>query len=154
MICAVKGARLATILAVVALSIGAAVVAGPMFTPHCTPVNGDETVSASVDDLGPGTARFFCYRDRNGRDLRFVIARLNDGTVRSVFDACRQCYRFHKGYTIADGFLVCRLCGNRYKIDQMQEGMASCQPVHLENNQRGNKVEIKVAALEKGQLLF
>jgi uncharacterized membrane protein len=138
----------------VALAIGAAVVAGPMFAPRCTPVNGEETVTASVGGLRPGTARFFCYHDRNGRELRFVIARLEDGTVRSVFDACQQCYRYHQGYTIADGFLVCRLCGNRYKIDQMQEGVASCQPVHLEHNQHGNRVEIKVAALEKGQALF
>ncbi len=149
-----KGTGLPAILAIVALAIGAAMVAGPMFAPRCTPVSGDETVIASVDDLPPGTARFFCYHDRDGRELRFVLARLNDGSVRSVFDACRQCYRFHKGYTIADGFLVCRLCCNRYKIDQMQEGVASCQPVRLENLPRGNKVEIKVAALEKGQPLF
>lgn len=141
-------------LAIVALAIGAAVVAGPALAPRCTPLSGEQTVSASVDDLRPGAAQFFCYRDRSGRDLRFVIARLSDGTVGSVFDACRQCYRYHKGYTVAGGFLVCRLCGNRYKIDQMQKGMASCRPVFLEHNQHRNKVEITVAALEKGQALF
>lgn len=149
-----KATGLAATLAIVTLGIGAAIVAGSVFAPRCTPLTGDETVSASVDDLRPGTAQFYCYRDRNGRELRFVIARQNDGTLRSVFDACRQCYRYHKGYTITDGFLVCRLCGNRYKIDQMQDGVASCQPVHLEHNRRGNKVEIKVAALEQGQALF
>ena len=70
-------------------------------------------------------------------------ARANDGAVRSVFDACRQCYRFHKGYIVVDGFLVCRLCGNRYRLDQMETGMASCQPIHIENTQHGNKVEVK-----------
>jgi uncharacterized membrane protein len=104
--------------------------------------------------LTPGTAQFFCYRDRAGHEVRFVLARANDGIVRSVFDACRQCYRFHKGYTVADGFLICRLCGNRYRLDQMQTGVASCQPVHLENSQHGNTVEVRVAALEKGQQLF
>jgi uncharacterized membrane protein len=125
-----------------------------MFAPGCSPVNGTDVVTASLDELRPGTAQFFCYRDRTGHEVRFVLARTIDGAVHSVFDACRQCYRFHKGYTIADGYLVCRLCGNRYKLDQMQVGLASCQPVQLENREHGNRVEVKVAALEKGQQLF
>jgi uncharacterized membrane protein len=150
----VKGSKLATILVVVALAIGAGVATGPMFAPRCSPVNGNDVVTASLDELSPGTARFFCYRDRAGHEVRFVLARTSDGTVHSVFDACRQCYRFHKGYTVADGFLVCRLCGNRYKLDQMQAGLASCQPVHLDNIQHGDKVEVRVATLEQGQQLF
>jgi uncharacterized membrane protein len=150
----VKGTKLATILVIVALAIGAAVAAGPILAPRCSPVNGESVVTAPLDALTPGTARFFCYRDPAGHMVRFVLARANDGIVRSVFDACRQCYRFHKGYTVADGFLICRLCGNRYRLDQMQTGMASCQPVHLENSQHGNTVEVRVAALEKGQQLF
>ncbi len=107
-----------------------------------------------MNDLSRGSARFFCYRDRSGHLIRFVLARGVDGTVRSVFDACRQCYRFHKGYTIADGFLICRLCGNRYKLDEMRTGLASCQPVQLENTLRGGKVEVRVSALEQGHALF
>ncbi len=149
-----KGSRLTAILVIVALAIGAAVVAGPVFEPRCESVIGDVVVTASLDELHPGTARFFCYRDHAGREIRFVLARTNDGIVHSVFDGCQQCYRFHKGYSVSGGFLVCRLCGNRYKLDQMETGMASCQPVHLENTQHGNKVEIKVAALEKGRQLF
>jgi uncharacterized membrane protein len=149
-----KGTKLATILVIVALAIGAAVAAGPLLAPRCVRVTGESVVTASLDGLTPGTARFYCYRDRAGHEVRFVLARANDGIVRSVFDACRQCYRFHKGYTVADGFLICRLCGNRYRLDQMQTGVASCQPVHLENSQHGNTVEVRVAALEKGQQLF
>ena len=144
----------AAILLAVALAIGAAVAAGPMFAPACTVANGTDVVTVSMDDLSRGSARFFCYRDRSGHLIRFVLARDDDGAVRSVFDACRQCYRFHKGYTIADGFLICRLCGNRYKLDEMRVGLASCQPVQLENTQRGGKVEVRVAALEQGHALF
>jgi uncharacterized membrane protein len=150
----VNGSKLATILVIVALAIGAAIAAVPVLGPRCEPLNGDVRVTASLEELSPGTARFFCYRDRAGHEIRFVVARANDGAVRSVFDACRQCYRFHKGYIVVDGFLVCRLCGNRYRLDQMETGVASCQPIHIENTQHGNKVEVKVAALEKGQQLF
>ena len=152
---AVRGSKLAAILIIVVFALAAAVAAGPLFAPRCIPVSGGtDVVTASLDELNPGTARFFCYRDRAGHEVRFVLARTSDGVVRAVFDACRQCYRFHKGYTVADGFLICRLCGNRYKLDQMETGMASCQPIHLETRQHGNTVEVKVAALEQGQQLF
>jgi len=139
---------------VVALAIAAAVAAGPMFAPECIVANGTEIVTLSTNDLGRGSARFFCYRDHSGHLLRFVVARGDDGMIHSVFDACRQCYRFHKGYTVADGFLICRLCGNRYKLDEMRIGLASCQPVQLENSQSGEKVDVRVAALERGHFLF
>jgi uncharacterized membrane protein len=146
--------KLAAILLVVALAIGAAVVAGPMFAPACTLANGSDVVTVSTGDLRRGSARFFCYRDHAGHLIRFVLARGDDGTVRSVFDACRRCYRFHKGYTIADGFLICRLCGNRYRLDEMRVGLASCQPVQIENAEHDGKVELQVAALERGHSLF
>lgn len=149
-----KGATFATILAVVAIAISAALAAGPMAAPPCRELGGTAAVSASLDEVNPGTARFFCYRSHGGREVRFVIARASDGTVHSVFDACRQCYRFHKGYALDAGYLVCRLCGNRYRLDQIDAGKASCQPVHLENSRRGRSVEMTVAALEKGAQLF
>ena len=149
-----KLTKLAAILSAVALAIGAAVAAGPMFAPECTLANGTNVVTVSTVDLSRGSAQFFCYRDRSGHLIRFVVARGDDGTVRSVFDACRQCYRFQKGYTIADGFLICRLCGNRYRLNEMRVGLASCQPVRLDNKEHGGKVEVRVAALEQGHSLF
>lgn len=149
-----KGTKLATILIIVASAIGLVIAAGPLVAPRCNPVSGERVVRVPLQLLAPDTARFFCYRDRAGHEVRFVIARAGDGVVRSVFDACRQCYHFHKGYTVADGFLICRLCGNRYKLDQMQAGTASCQPVHLENREHGDVVEVEIATLERGQNLF
>jgi uncharacterized membrane protein len=146
--------KLAVILVVVALAIGAAIAAGPMLAPACTLAKGSDVVIVSSDDLSRGSARFFCYRDRTGHLIRFVLARGEDDAVHSVFDACRKCYRFHKGYSISQGFLICRLCGNRYKLDEMRIGLASCQPVQLENAQHGGKIEVRVAALEQGQALF
>lgn len=146
--------RLAAILLVVALAIGAALATGPMFAPTCTLANGADVVTVSTNDLSRGSARFFCYRNRSGQLIRFVLARGDDGVVRAVFDACRQCYRFHKGYTMADGFLICRLCGNRYRLDEMRVGLASCRPVGLENTEHGGKLEVRVAALEQGKTLF
>ena len=103
---------------------------------ECTMVTGNDDVAINAFALRPGSARLFCYTDDAGKQLRFVLARGNDGKVRSVFDACRQCFTFHKGYRVVGGELICRVCGNHYPIDRMAEGKASCVPVSLPHRRR------------------
>jgi uncharacterized membrane protein len=71
-----------------------------------------------------------------------------------VFDACRQCFAFHRGYRIARGELICRVCGNHYPIDRMTEGKASCVPVSLQHEDDSGIVHIKTADLKAGRALF
>ena len=123
-------------------------------TSDCTAVSGSDDVAVNVSALRPGSARFFCYTDDAGKQLRFVLARGDDGKVRSVFDACRQCFAFHRGYRIAGGDLICRACGNRYPIDRMTEGRASCVPASLPHEDESGIVHIKTADLKAGGALF
>jgi uncharacterized membrane protein len=142
-------------IAVGALIAAVAIVAAlPILRPRCTELRGGETVTVSMARLEGGAARLFCYRDRAGERLRFLLARGNDGKVRAVFDACRQCYKFHQGYDVAHGMLICRLCGNRYPIDHMTNGEASCVPVSLPHHEDASRVEIKVSDLKSGAALF
>ena len=137
-----------------AVAIGAAVIASPMIRPRCTEISGRDTLVVPLSKLGRDAISFFCYRDSAGERLRFLLARDSGGTVYSVFDACRQCYKFHRGYTVSDGYLICRLCGNRYKISDMQKGRASCVPVKLPVDLHNGKIQIKVADLKNGNSLF
>ncbi len=119
-----------------------------------TLVTGIDNVAVDVSALRPGSARLFCYADDAGKRLRFVLARGNDGKVRSVFDACRQCFAYHRGYRLADGEVICRVCGNHYSIDRMTEGKASCVPVGLAHEDDAGIVHIKTADLKAGRALF
>src|SRR5271168_5375997 len=123
-------------------------------TSECTAVSGSDDVAVNVSALRPGSARLFCYTDNAGERLRFVLARGNDGKVRSVFDACRQCFAFHRGYRLAGGDLICRVCGNRYPIDRMTEGKASCVPASLSHEDDSGIVHIKTADLKAGGAFF
>jgi uncharacterized membrane protein len=134
--------------------VAAAVMASPLVRPQCTTLNGGDTLVIRGSSLVRGAVRFFCYRDRAGERLRFILARDSDGGIHAVFDACRQCYKFHKGYSVSGGYLVCRLCGNRYALKEMQAGKASCVPVKLPLAQRGDAVEVKIADLKGGRSLF
>jgi uncharacterized membrane protein len=123
-------------------------------SPGCTAVGGTQSLSMEVARLKPGTAATYCYKDDAGRRLRFVLARGSDGKVRSVFDACRQCFPWHRGYQIVGNQLICRVCGNRYPIDHMTQGKASCVPASLPHEQTGHWVRVKVSDLESGRALF
>jgi uncharacterized protein YbaR (Trm112 family) len=126
----------------------------PIVRPRCIELRGAQMLTVSMARLESGEARLFCYRDRAGERLRFLLARGDDGRVRAVFDACRQCYKFHQGYDVVHGALICRLCGNRYPIDHMMKGEASCVPVSLPHHEDASRVEIKVSDVKSGAALF
>ena len=135
------------------LAAGAALLAFSA-TSNCLAVTGIDTVNVNIASLRQGHAATFCYTDDAGKKLRFVLARGRDGQVRSVFDACRQCFTFHRGYQIVAGELICRVCGNHYPIDRMAEGKASCVPARLPHQLNSDTVQIKTSDLRAGHALF
>jgi uncharacterized membrane protein len=146
--------RVRTLLAMAAMGAGALALTISIAKPGCTSVDGKDALSISGQLLDKGTAKTFCYRDEAGKNLRFVLARGTDGKVRSVMDACSQCYTYHKGFTYSDGYLICRLCGNRYPVNHILTGRASCLPVAVSSNERDGKVTIRTADLKKLEWLF
>jgi uncharacterized membrane protein len=146
--------RLIAAALIVALAALALYFINPAGRPRCTELDGAEALSLPLDGLTTGTPKFFCFHDDRGDKLRFVLARGSDGKVRSVFDACRQCYKYREGFTAADGNLVCRQCGNRYPVDHMMAGKASCAPVPLEAAVKGGSVKVRVSDLKAGASLF
>jgi uncharacterized membrane protein len=139
--------------ALVAIAISlAAVGIGPQTTSVAA--NGSGLISIDAHDVQPGKVRFFSYRDDAGARIRFILTRDQAGLVRGAFDACQRCYNFHKGYTTHDGYLICRLCGNRYKVEDKNLGVASCTPVSLPVQTSGSAIQIKTEDLEHSRSMF
>jgi uncharacterized membrane protein len=111
-------------------------------------------VTIPLSRLVRGRAGFFCYRDHTGARIRFILARDEHDGVHLALDACEQCGRYHLGYKAGDDEILCRYCGNRYRLNEMEKGKASCIPVKLPYAQRGDNVEIKVLDIEKRQAQF
>jgi uncharacterized membrane protein len=139
----------AGLLALAAILFGV-IAAGPRYTP----VSATSSISIETNDLRQGDVRFFTYRDRAGDEIRFLLARDAAGRTKGAFDACERCYMYHKGYASSRGALLCRFCGNRYKLEAMESGLASCVPVKLPFQMTGHTVNIKPADLEREQGLF
>lgn len=123
--------------------------------PRFTQVDAFPLVRIGIGDLRPGETRFFAYRDRVSDQIRFVLARDSAGQqIRAAFDACQRCYIYHQGYASTAGNLICRFCGNRYPLDAMESGLASCIPVKLPVQVIGQTVQIKAADLERERGMF
>lgn len=120
----------------------------------CQVITGRNFLNIDVSNLAPGSARTLCYKDSSGEELRFLLARGEDGRIRTAFDACRQCYMYHRGYRISGNKVICKECGTTYSIDHMNKGKASCRPIPLKHKMDGKNVEISVASLEKGRKFF
>jgi uncharacterized membrane protein len=137
-------------LLVLAAILFGVIAAGPRYTP----VSANSSISIETNDLRQGDVRFFTYRDRAGDQIRFLLARDATGRTKAAFDACQRCYMYHKGYAGSRGDLFCRFCGNRYKLEAMESGLASCVPVKLPFQMKGRTVNIKPADLERARALF
>ncbi len=122
--------------------------------PHFISVIGDGSIDLPVSDLKSGDVKFFSYRDPAGGRIRFLLARDSNGDIHGAFDACKRCYTYHKGYYASGHELICRFCGNRYKLEAMESGLGSCVPVKLPFKASGHAVQIKAAELEQGHDLF
>ena len=143
----------AVIASAVLLTAIAAVLAAVGVGPRSTQVSGKETVSVPAADIQRGDIKFFSYRDDGGKDIRFILGRDQAGQVKGAFDACQQCAQYRKGYTASRGYLVCRFCGNRYKLDTTA-GMGSCAPVKLPIRDAGASVSVDTSQLEQHRGLF
>ena len=139
----------------VALAAAGVLAGGFSIERGCSPLYASgEAVTVSLARLAPGSGKLFCYRDRAGEKLRFVLAREADGTVQAAFDACRKCYKFHQGFATGHGYLTCRYCGNRYKVSEIAVGEASCVPIKLPTHLQDEAVRVGVDDLEAGRWLF
>ncbi len=146
--------RLRTLIGIGVVAVAAVAMTISMAKPGCTSVEGKDQLVISGHLLDKGTAKTFCYRDDAGKKLRFVLARGTDGKVRSVMDACSQCYTYHKGFSYSDGYLICRLCGNRYPVNHILTGKASCLPMAVPSQETDGKITILTADLKKLRWLF
>ena len=123
--------------------------------PRTTQVAGSGVLSIATGDIRPGNVKFYSYQGAAGARIRFLLSRDETGDVRAAMDACQRCYSFHKGYTASrDGYLICRLCGNRYKLSDKTLGIASCNPVKLPIRKVGDTVQVNSSDLERNRAMF
>jgi uncharacterized membrane protein len=103
---------LAVAVAIAAVAISLATIDS---SPRTIAVTGKEVVNVEAPTR-PGAVQFFSWQDRAGSRITFLLARSEDGIVNSALDACSRCFSYHQGHSTSNGYLICRLCGTRYRV--------------------------------------
>ena len=114
-----------------------------------------ESISIPLDSLS-GQAKWFEY-DASGTTVRFFAIKLNDGSVKTAFDACDVCGYAKKGYRQEGSFMVCNNCGNRYPISGIgteNKTPGGCWPGYLPSKIVDGSVVIEKADLKDGVARF
>ncbi len=120
-------------------------------------------VSSTVADLVipkaeiTETAKFYPLKvgDTN---MEVLAVKASDGTVRTAFNTCQVCNGSPKAYYKQQGdALVCQNCGNRFKMDMVEQQRGGCNPVPIMKDEKtddGTNITIPKDLIEKNKELF
>jgi len=105
-----------------------------------------QDVAVEVQTLSPDIPSFFTYYFR-GRKINFFVVKVDDRVI-SFLDACSRCYPAKRGYHSDKDYIICRECGVRYSVSQIEQGIGSCFPIRIEGFLRDGKYLIPISVLE------
>lgn len=111
-------------------------------------------VTVDISLVGSSDGRFYTYRADSGKNVEFFIYRESSGVPRAVLDACRQCYRWKKGYLLEGKQVVCVKCDMRFDLDGLAQGTGSCVPIRVRSEERQGALVIPVSELEAASRFF
>lgn len=111
-------------------------------------------VAFDVDDFADGSARYYKYKIRDGREIRFFILKSSDGIIRAAFDSCDVCYPAKLGYRQEGDMMVCNNCEQTFISTSINELRGGCNPAPLDRRLEGGKLVIGVASILEGARYF
>lgn len=149
----------------IAIFAGIAVVfAALIFTAlGSTKENKASSASGSATDLViqkseiSSTAKFYPLKV-GSTNLEVLAVKASDGSIRTAFNTCQVCNGSPKAYYKQQGdVLVCQNCGNKFKMDMVEQERGGCNPVPImkgEKSDDGTNIVISKDVIEKNKDLF
>ena len=77
------------------------------------------------------TVKFYPYKVGDTY-MEVMAVKAKDGTIRTALNTCQICYDSGRGYYEQQGDeLVCFNCGNRFKIEDLEQIRGGCNPIPI-----------------------
>lgn len=103
------------------------------------------------------TAKFYPVK-AGDTSMEVLAVKASDGSVRTAFNTCQVCNGSPKAYYKQQGdVLVCQNCGNRFKMDMVEQQRGGCNPVPIMKDEKkddGANITIPKDLIEKNKVLF
>ncbi len=112
-----------------------------------TPVQGRFVIDAR--SFEKGEVRFYRH-SYMGKEIGFLVARGEDGSFKTAFDACITCYPHRMGYRSEKGCVVCIYCNSVFRIEELDTGIGNCVPIKIPSRLEGDKLVISQSDVEEG----
>ncbi len=123
-----------------------ALVGAKVIDPPPAPVSATEgMVRVPAGSLDEGQLSKFAYTASDGTTVRFLLARLKDGSVVSGLDACEICGSI--GYGQDGNQAVCKNCNAPVSLQTLAVG-GGCNPLVLHSKVVGEEVQVAAPDLE------
>lgn len=137
---------------VIVLAMASTVFAGPKYVdPEPVPVSAvGGSVHIPVTSLEEGRLHKFSL-ESGGAVLRFLAARLHDGTIATGMDACQICGA--AGYMQEGENAICKNCNAPIAMPTLSYG-GGCNPLALKSKVDGSDLVIAVSDLEGARSYF
>lgn len=126
----------------IAISLGSAIILIAAILIVKGSIGGSsKAVSASGDLNIPKseiteTAKFYPY-NANGTKLEILAVKASDGSIRTAFNTCQVCNGSPRAYYKQQGdVLVCQNCGNRFKMDMVEQQRGGCNPIPIMKDEK------------------
>lgn len=139
--------------ALVVLALGSTAVAGArLVDPAPEPVSANgSAVRVPMSHMEEGHLHKFAYSTTGATPVRFLLARLPDGSIASGLDACQICGSV--GYGQEGAVAICKNCNAPIPFDSFTFG-GGCNPLPLAVEIDGDDVVVSVAELEAAAKSF
>jgi uncharacterized membrane protein len=111
-------------------------------------------VRIPLSEVADGNAKFYQYKARDNKVVRFFVIKSSDGVYRAAADACDVCFRGKMGYQQQGDDMVCRKCGRHFPSNAVNEVTGGCNPDGIPRVVEGNELVIQTAELEQRTTLF
>jgi uncharacterized membrane protein len=95
------------------------------------PAIADKDLVIPLSDISENAV--FYPVDIDGTRLEVLAVKAPDGTIRTAFNTCQVCYSSGRGFYKQQGtVLVCQNCGNRFRMNQVEQRSGGCNPVPIQ----------------------
>lgn len=113
-----------------------------------TTVQAEDGVIAIDPSRFTEHASYFNY-DANGTTIQLIGVIASDGTPRISLNTCQACNPSPRAYFVEkQGKLVCRNCGNVFRMDSVGKQAGGCNPMAIDHKTAENKITIDAAVLD------
>jgi len=113
----------------------------------------DGLVAVNVSSLKSGQSKHYQYQE--GKTLiRFFVVRDNQGTVRAALDACEECWKADKGYTLEGQAMLCVNCGRKFALSSIGFARGGCNPHPVVFRMDGENLTVATQELSTGSRYF